>query len=161
MGALGQEVAEQVFHRTFTRIRARRQPPVLMHISVQVKRQPAIQRRIVGLLNIRALLQLRRPARTVLGYRQVGNADVEEVRTFELQVAKIQRAVASIVEDRDFDAMRAGGKDLLRGEVAFRIDWNLAAPYPNPVAGRDAAALSLPSPPTDPHLLTPHGLPPF
>src|SRR5260370_10197885 len=145
MGGLGKEAAEQVFTRPFTRIPSRRKPPVLMHISVQVKRQPAIQRRIVGLLNIRALLQLRRPARTVLGYRQVGNADVEEVRAFELQVAKIQRAVARIVEDRDFDAMRAGGKDLLRGEVALPIDWDFAARYPDRVPGREAAALHPPN----------------
>src|SRR5712671_2909931 len=127
-------------YRPFAGIRARRQPPVLTHLAVQVKRQPSIQRRIVGLLNIRALLQLRRPARTVLGYRHVGNADVEEVSPFELQVAKIQRAVARIVEDRDFDAMRAGRKDFLRGEVALRVDRNLAARYPNRVAGRYAAA---------------------
>src|SRR4030095_2999564 len=90
-----------------------------------------------------ALLQLCRPARAVLGYCQVGNANVEQVRAFELQVAKIQRAVTSIVEDRDFDAMRAGRKDLLRSKVALRIDWNLATRYPNRVAGRYAAALHL------------------
>src|SRR6266699_506238 len=103
---------------------------------------------------ILALLQLCRCARAVLGYRQVGNADVEEVRAFELQVAKIQRAVASIVEDRDFDAMRAGGKDLLRGEVALRVDRNLAARYPNRVAGRYAAALHLHRSAAERNLLT-------
>src|SRR6266487_333159 len=103
---------------------------------------------------ILALLQLCRCAHAVLGYRQVGNADVEEVRAFELQVAKIQRAVASIVEDRDFDAMRAGGKDLLRGEVALRVDRNLAARYPNRVAGRYAAALHLHRSAAERNLLT-------
>src|SRR5262249_3353007 len=49
--------------------------------------------------------------------------------------------IASIVEDRDLDAMRAGGKDLFRGEVALRVDRNLAARYPNRVAGRYTAAL--------------------
>src|SRR5262245_25410530 len=39
--------------------------------------------------------------------------------------------------------MRAGGKDLLRGEVALRIDRNLATSYPNRVAGRYATALHL------------------
>ncbi len=92
---------------------------------------------------ILALLQLCRSACAVLGYRKIGNADVEEVRAFELQVPKIQRAVASIVEDCDFDAMHAGRKDLLRGKVALRIDRNLAARYPNRVAGRNAAALHL------------------
>src|SRR6516164_55452 len=81
--------------------------PVLTYLTVQVKRQPAIQRRIVRLHGIHALLQLCRPARTVFGYCQVGHADVEQVRAFELQVAKIQRTIARIVKDRDFDAMRA------------------------------------------------------
>src|SRR5690242_11912086 len=39
--------------------------------------------------------------------------------------------------------MRAGRKDLLRGEVALRIDRNLAARYPNRVTGRYAAAMHL------------------
>src|SRR5260370_34366906 len=39
--------------------------------------------------------------------------------------------------------MRAGRKDLLRGEVALRVDRNLAARYPDRVAGRYAAALYL------------------
>src|SRR5260370_40458705 len=39
--------------------------------------------------------------------------------------------------------MRAGRKDLLRGEVALRVDRNLAARYPNRVAGRYAAPLYL------------------
>src|SRR5712664_4205613 len=39
--------------------------------------------------------------------------------------------------------MRADGKDLLRGEVALRVDRNLAARYPDRVAGRYAAALYL------------------
>src|SRR5262249_62371892 len=112
------------------RIRARCEPPVLTHIAVHIKRQPAIQGGIVRVWIILALLQLCRCARAVLGYRQVGNADVEQVRAFELQVAKIQRAVASVVEDRDFDAMRPGGKDLLRGEVTLRVDRNLATRYP-------------------------------
>src|SRR4030095_8554943 len=90
-----------------------------------------------------ALLQLCRPARAVLGYCQVGHTNVEQVRAFELQVAKIQRAVTSIVEDRDFDAMRAGRKDLLRGKVALRINRNSATRYPNRVAGRYAATLHL------------------
>ncbi|HZF73004.1 MAG TPA: hypothetical protein VEZ51_06210, partial [Gemmatimonadaceae bacterium] len=90
---------------------------------------------------ILTFLQFCRGARAVLRYRQVGNADVEQVRAFELQVAKIQRAVARIIEDRDFDAMRSGRKDLLCSEVALRVDRNLAARYPNRVPGRYAAAL--------------------
>src|SRR4029077_11833645 len=39
--------------------------------------------------------------------------------------------------------MRAGRKYLLRGEVALRVDRNLAARYPDRVAGRYAAALYL------------------
>src|SRR3989454_6314317 len=139
MGRLAKKVAERVLAGPCAGTRPRGQPPVLTHLAVQVKRQPAIQRRIVGLSSILALLQLCRPARTVLGYRQVGNADVEQVRAFELQVAKIQRAVARIVEDRDLDAMRAGRKDFLRGEVTLRVDRNLAARYPNRVASRYAA----------------------
>src|SRR6516225_1590720 len=114
--------------------------PVLTYLTVQVKRQPAIQRRIVRLHGIHALLQLCWPARTVFGYCQVGHADVEQVRAFELQVAKIQRTIARIVQDRDFDAMRAVRKDLLRGEVALRVDRNLAARYPNRVPSRYATA---------------------
>src|SRR5262249_62049630 len=98
--------------------------------------------------------QLSRPAHTVLGYRQVGHADVEQVLGFELQVAKIQRAVARIVEDRNFDAMRARRKDLLRGEVALRVDWNLAARYPNRVASRYAAAPHLHRAAAERNLLT-------
>ena len=116
---------------------------MLADLAVHVERQPAIQRRIVGLRSVLALQQIDRPARAVLGQREVGDADVEEVSALELQVAKIQRAVARIVEHRDFDRMRAGRKDLLRGEVALRVDRNLAARHPNRVVRRYAAALHL------------------
>src|SRR5258708_16212794 len=97
-----------------------------------------------------SLLQLCRPARAVLRYRQVGNADVEQVRAFELQVAKIQRAVARIVEDRDFDAMRAGRKHLLCGEVALRVDRNLSPSYPDRAPGPNPPPLPLHRPPPHP-----------
>src|SRR6266498_578576 len=115
--------------------------PVLTHLAVQVECQPPIQRRVVRLLSILALQQFCRPARTVLGYRQVGNTDVEQVRALELQVTKIQRAVARIVEDGDFDGMCACRENLFRGKIAPRIDGNLVSSHPNRVASRYAASL--------------------
>src|SRR4030095_14598815 len=96
---------------------------------------------MVGLRSVLALQQIYRPVRTAPGHRDVGDADVKEVSALELQVTKIERAVARIVEHRDFDRMRAARKDLLRGEVALRIDWNLTARHPYRVARRDATPL--------------------
>src|SRR4030095_16227627 len=96
---------------------------------------------MVGLRSVLALQQIYRPVRTAPGHRDVGDADVEEVSALELQVTEIERAVARIVEHRDFDRMRAVRKDLLRGEVALRVDRNLAAHDPNRVVRRYAAAL--------------------
>src|SRR5207245_10723087 len=76
-------------------------------------------------------------------YRQAGDAELEQGRAFEHQGPEIHGAVARIVQGRDFDAMRADGNDLLRGAVALRVDQNLAARYPDRVAGRYAAALYL------------------
>src|SRR5215813_8781664 len=127
--------------------------PVLTHLTVHVKRQPAIQRRIVGLYRIHALLQLCWPAHTVLGYRQVGHADVEQVLAFEFQVTKIQRAVARIVEDRNFDAMCARRENLLRSELALRVDRNLPPRYPNRVASRYATTLHFHGPAAERNVL--------
>ena len=116
---------------------------MLADLAVHVERQPATQQRIVGLPSVLALQQIDRPVRAVLGQREVGDANVEEVFALELQVAKIQRAVARIVEHRDFDGMRAIRKDLLRGEFALRVYWNRTARHPYGVVRRYTAALHL------------------
>src|SRR4051812_34914743 len=115
--------------------------PALADLAVHEECQSAIQRRIIGLQSVLTLQQIYRPA--VLGYGDVGDADVEEVSALELQVAKIQRAVAHIVEHRDFDRMHAGRKDLLCGELALGVDRNWVASHPYVVARRYAAALHL------------------
>src|SRR5881397_489098 len=141
IGRFVEEVAEEVLHRSFASIRACRQSPALAGLAVHVERQPAIQRRIVGLRCVGPLQQTYRSARAVPGQGEIGDADVKEVSALELQVAKIQRAVTRIVEHRDFNRMRAVRKDPLRDEVALRVDRNLAARHPNRVVCWYAAAL--------------------
>src|SRR5437868_217748 len=114
--------------------------PAITDSAVHEECQPAIQR-IVGLQSVLAMQRICRPA--VRRYREVGHTDVEEVSALELQIAKIQRAVASIVEHRDFDRVRASRKYLLGGELALRVDRNRTASHPYLVVRRYAAALHL------------------
>src|SRR5205807_657249 len=110
--------------------------PAIADLAVHKECQPAVQHRIIGLQSLLTLQRVCRPA--VRGHREVGDADIEEISTFEFQIAKIQRAVAPIVEHCDFDCMRAGRKDLLRSELAQRVDRNRTASYPYLVVGRYA-----------------------
>src|SRR6185437_10243260 len=84
-----------------------------------------------------------RCAHAVLRYSQVGNTEEEQIATLELQIAEIQRAIAGIIEYCNLDGMRAVRKDLLRNEVALRVNRNLAARYPDRVACRYTAAVYL------------------
>ena len=79
----------------------------------------------------------------VLRQREIRDADEEHVCAFELEVAKIKRSVARVVEHADFNGMHARGKDLLCGEIALRVDRNLAAGHPYRVSCGYAAALNL------------------
>ena len=108
IGRLVEEVAEQVLHRAFAGIRARRQFPLLVELAVHEERQTAIHRGVEGLRSIPAFQRIDRPVRAGRGQREVGDTDVEQISALELQVAKIQRAVAPIVEHRDLDGMCAG-----------------------------------------------------
>src|SRR5262245_27553594 len=119
-------------------IRARRQSPAIENLPVYVERQAAIDSRIVRLCSVLTLQQIDRPARAVLGHRQVCNADIKEVSALELQIPKIERTVACGVDYADFDSMRTIGQDLFRSEFSLRIDWNLTPRYPNSVVRRYA-----------------------
>src|SRR5437868_13347466 len=114
--------------------------PAITDSAVHEECQPAIQR-IVGLQSVLALQRICRPA--VRRYREVGHTDVEEVSALELQIAKIQRAVASIVGHGDFDRVRDGRKDLLRRELAPPVDRNELASQLYLVVRRYALTLHL------------------
>ena len=95
VGRLVEEVAEQLVDRTFARVGARAQAPVLVELAVHVEREAAVQRRVVVIRRVLALQQIGRTARVRLGHRHVGDADVEPVVALELEIAQKHRAVAS------------------------------------------------------------------
>src|SRR5437762_11118535 len=125
--------------------------PAVADPAIHEERQTAIKQ-IIGLQSVLALQRICRPA--VRGYREVGHTDVEEVSALELQIAKIQRAVAPIVEHRNFDRVRASRKYLLGGELALRVDRNRTASHPYFVVRGHTAALHLDRTATERNVVT-------
>ena len=125
---LVQEVAEEIRQRLVARVGARREVPAFVELAVDEEREPRVGRRVEVVGRVLALQQLDRAVRVVAVDGQVGHADVEPVVALELDVAQIQIAVALLVENRHLDRVHAGGQDLLRDEIAFRVERHLRGP---------------------------------
>jgi hypothetical protein len=140
LGRLAQEVAEEVAKRRVARVGACREPPAVAELAVHVERELCVGRRRELVRRVVALEQLDGAFRLVVRQRDIGHADVEPVVVLELDVAQIELAVAGVVEHRDLDRVHARRQDLLRDEVARRVDGHRVSRNPNAMALRNCAA---------------------
>src|SRR5262245_48534495 len=102
------DLSRKLLNRSFT---GPSRESALADLAAHVERQPSVHRRIERLRSVCTLQQTYRAGRPVLGERDVGDADIEEISAFELEVAQVKGAVAGIVQGRHFDGVHTVRKD--------------------------------------------------